>query len=176
MHVLTHSPDRIGFLPAGERKAATPRIADLLSVDDILLDLEVSCKDQLIEQVSRHMQRVHGVPHHSVAASLFHRERIASTALGEGVAIPHARVKELDRIRVAYARVKSPIRFDAPDGKPVSVVLVLLVPKQAAEEHLTILAEATQLLSDCRFREEVERCGQPPQIKRLLDNWPRATE
>lgn len=176
MHLLTDSPDRIGSLPTGKRKSATTRIAELLSADDILLDLEVSCKDQLIEQLSRHMQRVHGLPHHSVAASLFHRERIASTALGEGAAVPHARVKELDQIRVAYVRARLPICFDAPDGKPVSAALVLLVPKQATEEHLTILAEAAQMLSDRRFRERLDRCEHPLEVKRVFDSWPMAAK
>jgi len=176
MHLVTDGPTRAGTWPASKRKPATTRFADLLSAEDILIDLEVSCKDQLIEQVSRHMQRAHGLPHRSVALSLFHREQIGSTGLGGGFAIPHARVKELDRIRVAYARLKSPISFDAPDGKPVSAALVLLVPKQAAEEHLRILAEATQMLADRRFREQLERCKQPLEIKRLFDNWPSATK
>ena len=171
MQLLMDSPSRISSSPARNKRPATTRVAELLSPQDILLDLEVSCKDQLIEQISRHMQRVHGLPHHSVALSLFHRETIASTALGEGVAIPHARVKDLDRIRVAYARVRSPIPFDAPDGKAVVEALVLLVPKQATEEHLEILAEATQMFSDRRFREQLERCRQSLEIKRLFDNW-----
>src|SRR5215831_12878657 len=124
--LLMDSPARLGSSPASKKRSGSTRVAELLSAEDILLDLEVSCKDQLIEQVSRHMQRVHGLPHHSVALSLFHREKIGSTALGEGVAIPHARVKELDCIRVAYARPRSPIRFDAPDGKAVVEALVLL--------------------------------------------------
>jgi nitrogen PTS system EIIA component len=172
MQVLTDSRAPIDSLPARKKRRARTRVAELLSAEDILLDLEVSCKDQLIEQISRHMQRVHGLPHHSVAVSLFHREKIASTALGEGVAIPHARVNDLDRIRVAYARLRSPIPFDAPDGKAVVEALVLLVPKQATEEHLEILAEATQMLSDRRFREQLERCRQSLEIKRLFDNWP----
>ena len=175
MQLLLDSRARIDSLPARKKKLATTRIAELLSPEDILLDLEVSCKDQLIEQISRHMQRVHGLAHHTVALGLFHREQIASTALGEGVAIPHARVKDLERIRVAYARVRSPIPFDAPDGKAVIEALVLLVPKQATEEHLEILAEATQMLSDRRFREQLERCRRPMEVKRLFDSWPVAT-
>src|SRR4029077_12160149 len=90
----------------------------------------------------------------------------------EGVAIPHARVRNLDRIRVSYMRLKSPIPFDAPDGKPVSDILVLLVPKQATEEHIRILAEATKKLSDQRFREQLRRCKQSLEIKRLFDTGP----
>ncbi len=171
MQLLMDSPARVGSSPTRKTKPGTTRVAELLSPEDILLDLEVSCKDQLIEQVSRHMQRVHGLSHHSVALSLFHREQIGSTGLGEGVAIPHARVKELDCIRVAYARLKSPIRFDAPDGKAVGEALVLLVPKQATEEHLEILGEATRMFSDRRFREQLECCKQSREIKRLFDNW-----
>jgi len=170
MQLLLDSPARVGPSPTRKARPGT-RLAELLSPEDILLDLEVSCKDQLIEQVSRHMQRVHGLSHHSVALSLFHRERIGSTGLGEGVAIPHARVKELDCIRVAYARLKSPICFDAPDDKAVVEALVLLVPKQATEEHLEILAEATRMFSDRRFRDQLERCKQSLEIKRLFDSW-----
>ena len=172
MQLLMDSPARVSSSPTRKKRPGATRVAELLSAEDVLLDLEVSCKDQLIEQISRHMQRVHGLPHHSVALSLFHREQIGSTALGEGVAIPHARVKELDCIRVAYARLKLPICFDAPDGGAVGEALVLLVPKQATQEHLEILAEATQMLSDRRFRERLERCKQPLEIKQLFDNWP----
>jgi PTS system nitrogen regulatory IIA component len=157
--------------PAGEKEPAVKRIADLLLPDDILLDLDVSSKSQLIDEIGRHMQRVHSMERESVVLSLSHREQIGSTGLGEGVAIPHARVKNLDRVQVAYMRLKSPIAFDSPDGKPVSDVLVLLVPKQATEEHLTILAEAAQMLSDRRSRDQLHRCSDPLQVKRLFEAW-----
>ena len=150
------------------------RIADLLLPEDILLDLQVSGKSQLIEEVGRHMEHAHAMPHESVALSLSHREQIGSTGLGQGVAIPHARVKDLDRILVAYARLKSPVPFDAPDGQPVTDILVLLVPKQATEEHLKILAEATQMLSDRRFREQLQLCRHPLEVKRLFELWPES--
>jgi nitrogen PTS system EIIA component len=148
------------------------KISDLLSPEDILLDLEVSSKAQLIAEIGRHMERAHAMPQESVALSLSHREQIESTGLGEGVAIPHARVKALDRIRVSYARPKSPIPFEAPDGKLVSDILVLLVPKQPTEEHVRILAEATKKLSDRRFRKQLRRCNQSLEVKRLFDTWP----
>jgi nitrogen PTS system EIIA component len=161
--------------PAGEREPAVKRIADLLLPEDILLDLDVSSKGQLIDAIGRHMQQVHAMAHESVVLSLAHREQIGSTGLGEGVAIPHARVKNLDHVQVAYARLKLPIPFDSPDGKPVSDVLVLLVPKQATEEHLAILAEAAQVLSDRRFRERLHLCSNPLQVKRLFETWSKAS-
>ena len=158
--------------PPAEKEPAVKRIADLLLPDDILLDVDVSSKSQLIDEIGRHMQRAHAMAPESVALSLSHREQIGSTGLGEGVALPHARVKNLDRVQVAYMRLKSPIPFDSPDGKPVSDVLVLLVPKQATEEHLTILAEAAQMLSDRRFRWRLHLCKHPPEVKRLFEAWP----
>jgi len=85
------------------------KIADLLLPEDILLDLEVSSKGQLIAEIGGHMERAHAMPQESVTLSLSHREQIGSTGLGEGVAIPHARVKNLDRIRVSrFASVRTP--------------------------------------------------------------------
>jgi PTS system nitrogen regulatory IIA component len=156
---------------AGEQEPAVNRIADLLLLEDILLDLDVSSKSQLIDEIGRHMQRVHAMAPESVVLSLSHREQIGSTGLGEGVAIPHARVSSLDHVQVAYIRPKLPIPFDSPDGKPVSDILVLLVPKQATEEHLTILAEAAQMLSDRHFREHLRLCSRPLQVKRLFEAW-----
>jgi PTS system nitrogen regulatory IIA component len=160
--------------PAGKGAPTANIIATLLLPEDILLNMVVASKSGLIEEIGRHMESVHGMPHESVAISLSHRERIGSTGLGEGVAIPHARVKGLERIRPVYMRLKSPIPFDAPDGKPVSDVLVLLVPKQATEEHLKILAEAAQMFSDRRFRERLHRCASPVEVKRLFEAWPGA--
>jgi PTS system nitrogen regulatory IIA component len=154
--------DRVNTPPAVQS------IGDLLPLEDILVDLDVSGKSELIDEIGRHMERTHALPHQSVALSLKHREQIGSTGLGQGVAIPHCRVKDLGQIHVAYVRPRSPIPFDSPDGKPVSDVLVLLVPKQAAEEHLIILAEATRLLSDRRFREKLRLCASPGDVKRLF--------
>lgn len=147
-------------------------IADLISPEDILLDVSVSGKSKLFEEVGRHMERRHSMRQAWVTAGLCRREQVGSTGLGDGVAIPHARVKNLDRIQVAYLRLEAPIPFDSPDGKPVSDILVLLVPTQAAEEHLTILADATRMFSARSFRERLQHCGNPLQVKRLFVAWP----
>jgi len=158
----------------GKKESTLKNIAALLSTGDILLDMDVASKSQLIDEIGRHMERAHTLPQQSVARSLSFREQIGSTGLGQGVAIPHARIKDLDRILVGYVRLKSPISFEAPDGKPVSDILVLLVPMQATEEHLRILAEATQMLSDQRFLERLHLCTGPREVKRLLGAWSKA--
>lgn len=112
------------------------------------------------------------MPQAWVVLSLSRREEVGSTGLGEGVAIPHARIKDLDRIQVAYFRLAAPIPFASPDGLPVSDILVLLVPKQATEEHLSILAEATRLFSEPRFRRQLHGCEQASAVRQLFASWP----
>jgi PTS system nitrogen regulatory IIA component len=146
-------------------------VARLLLPQDILLDVDVANKPQLFEEIGRHMERAHAMPQEWVVTSLDRREKAGSTGLGEGVAIPHARVKELERIQAAYFRLKSPIFFNAPDNKPVSDILVLLVPQQAAEEHLTILADAARMFSSPRFRDELHACHDPLEVKQLFTNF-----
>jgi PTS system nitrogen regulatory IIA component len=148
-------------------------IADLLQTEDIVLDLDVATKSQLFEEIGRHMEGRHGMPQAWVVLSLSRREEVGSTGLGEGVAIPHARIKDLNQIRIAYFRLASPIPFASPDGKPVSDILVLLVPKQATEEHLSILADATRMFSDSRFREHLHLCAQSLAVQQLFATWPQ---
>lgn len=143
-------------------------VARYLLAQDVCLDLDVASKRQLFHAVGQHMQREHGLSPDDVVLSLSRREQAGSTGLGEGVAIPHARLERLDRIFALYARLKSPIPFDAPDGRPVTDILVLLVPRPAAEEHLAILADAMQLLSDRRFRKRLHASTDPRETIELF--------
>ena len=145
-------------------------IARHLWPEDILLDIEVAGKDQLLDEIGWHMEREHALSREWVVAGLARREQLGSTALGEGVAIPHARVDDLKRIQLAYLRLRSPIPYDAPDGRPVSDILVLLVPKRATEEHLRILADTTQLFADRQFREHLHACRHALEVKALFES------
>lgn len=145
-------------------------IAKYLWPEDILLDIEVASKGQLIDEIGLHMEREHSMPRASVATGLSRREQAGSTGLGEGIAIPHARVEDLSRIQLAYLRLKNPIPYDAPDGRPVSDVLVILVPKRATEEHLQILAEVSQIFADRQFREHLHSCRHALEVKSLFES------
>jgi PTS system nitrogen regulatory IIA component len=151
-------------------------IGELLWEDDVLLEVSAKSKRALMDVVGHHMEAVHAISHPRVARGLEQREKIGSTAIGFGVAIPHARIMELDRIQVAYLRLKSPIPFDAPDGIAVSDIFVLLVPKQATQEHLLLLAEVSQLFAERRFREALHRCASPQQVKKLFTTWASSTQ
>src|SRR3990170_875497 len=108
-------------------------VAKLLPPANIVLDLEVSSKKRMFEQVGLLFENNQGVARSLVFESLFARERLGSTGLGQSVAIPHGRIKGLRDPVGAFVRLRTPIPFDAPDGKPVTLVFVLLVPEQATE-------------------------------------------
>jgi PTS system nitrogen regulatory IIA component len=146
-------------------------LTNLLSSEDICLDMDVSNKLELFDLIGRHMERLYALPQEWVARSLVRREQAGSTGLGEGFAIPHARVKELDRMRIAYLRLRKPISYGSADDKPVSDILVLLAPSQAHEEHLKILADATRLFSSRRFRARLDKCVNPTEVKHLLEGY-----
>ena len=156
------------------RKAAKlSTLASYLYPENICLDVAVSNKLELFDAIGRHMEREHALHREWVARSLSRREQVGSTGLGKGVAIPHARLNNLERMQIAYMRLKSPIPFDAPDGNPVIDILVLLAPSQADEEHLSILADATQLFSDRRFRVSLHQCCNAGEVKRLFESRSR---
>jgi len=149
-------------------------LAEMLLPRDILLEVKAPGKFELLEQIGQHMEWVHGVSRDLVLRSLLHREHIGSTAMGQGVAIPHARIDNMDQIRIAYLHLGAAIDFDAPDGKPVEDVFVILVPKAASEVHLRILGEASQMFSDAQFREQLHRCTHPADVKLLFDTRGRS--
>ena len=99
------------------------------------------------------------------------REDLGSTALGAGVAIPHGRVKGLKDPVAALVRLNAPIDFAAPDGLPVSVLIFLLVPEKATQQHLEILSSIAQLLSDPDLRSKISAENDPEKVCQLLQEW-----
>ena len=128
-------------------------IAAILRPADVLLGVDASTKERALEHIARFIEQRHGFPAASVHARLSEREKIGSTGLGFGIAIPHARIRGLLRPIAAFVRTKLALPFDAPDDKPVSDMLVLLVPQEVADEHLQLLATAALMFSNRGFRE-----------------------
>ena len=129
--------------------------AKLLAPENVRVDLEVSSKKRLFEQVGLLFENNHGIGRTLVYDSLFAREKLGSTGLGQGVAIPHGRIKGIPEAIGAFVRTRTPIPFDAPDGRPVNQVFVLLVPEHATEQHLELLSELAQMFSERAFRERL---------------------
>ena len=123
------------------------QIAALLSPERILLDLDATSKARLFDAVGAAFAAEGGLDAGAIAASLSAREKLGSTGLGQGIAIPHGRIKGLKQARGAFVRLRQAVAFDAPDGKPVSQVFVLLVPEQATDLHLQLLSELAQMFS-----------------------------
>lgn len=146
-------------------------VAAILSRSDILLDLDVPTKGRALENISRFIAARHGLVGDEVYASLFEREDVGSTALGQGFAIPHARVPGLSQPIAAFVRTEIPIAFDAPDGKPVSDMLVILVPHQATEAHLSLLAGAAAMFYDVPFRERLRACADAGAVHAAFAQW-----
>jgi PTS system nitrogen regulatory IIA component len=147
------------------------RLASLLPTANVLLDLQVSSKKRLFEQVGILFENNHGISRGLVFDSLFARERLGSTGLGEGVAIPHGRIKGLKDTFGAFVRLAQAVPFDAPDGKPVSLAFVLLVPEHATERHLEILSELAQMFSDRGMREALAAAPDAPALHQLIAAW-----
>lgn len=123
-------------------------LAALLNPSHLLLGLDVSSKKRLFEEVGFLFERTTKLNRSIVTDSLFARERLGSTALGYGVAIPHGRIKGLKEPQVAVLQLKAPIGFDAADGLPVDLLFVLLVPENATQKHLDLLAQIAEILGD----------------------------
>jgi PTS system nitrogen regulatory IIA component len=112
-----------------------------------------------------------GINASAVIEFLNTREDLGSTALGAGVAIPHGRVKGLKQPSAAFMRLKEPIEFSAPDGEPVSILIFLLVPEKATQQHLEILSSIAQLLSDADAREFLSSSNDPIKVCERLQQW-----
>jgi len=146
-------------------------IASLLPAANVLVDLQVSSKKRLFEQAGLLFENQHGIGRSQVFDSLFARERLGSTGLGQGVAIPHGRIKGLKDSLCAFMRLAQPVPFDAPDGEPVNLVFVLLVPEQATEKHLQMLSELAQMFSDKALREAMSRAADARALHGLITAW-----
>jgi PTS system nitrogen regulatory IIA component len=146
-------------------------ISRLLPAKNILLDLPASSKKRAFEQAGLLFENNQGVARAKVFDSLFARERLGSTGLGQGVAIPHGRLKGLKEAIAAFVRVAEPVPFDAPDGQPVSLMIFLLVPEQASQQHLDLLSELAQMLSDKVFRQSLLNAPTPDDVHAALVAW-----
>jgi PTS system nitrogen regulatory IIA component len=146
-------------------------VSTLLPAANVLLDLQVSSKKRLFEQVGLLFENHHGIARSVVYDSLFARERLGSTGLGQGIAIPHGRIKGLKEALGAFVRMAQPVPFDAPDGAPVSIAFVLLVPEQATDKHLQILSELAQMFSDRALREALAAAPDAARLVEIVSNW-----
>lgn len=146
-------------------------ISKLLPPSLVVMDLEVGSKKRLFEQIGLMFENEKRVAMATVFDSLFAREKLGSTGLGYGVAIPHGRIKGLRETCCAFIRTASGVPFESPDGEPVRLVFSMLVPAQATEQHLQMLSELAQMFSDPAFRDALMAAADAASAHRLLIEW-----
>jgi PTS system nitrogen regulatory IIA component len=147
------------------------RLASILPAAQVLVGVEATSKKRAFEEAGLLFESQHGLARALVSDSLFARERLGSTGLGHGVAIPHGRIKGLKAPMAAVLQLQAPIGFDAPDAQPVNLLIFLLVPEAATQKHLEILSEIAELLSDAALRERLKAAVSAQALHDLIEHW-----
>jgi len=144
-------------------------ISDLLSPERIRLDVQCSSKKRLLELISEELARNSDeFSKREIFESLCARERMGSTGLGKGVAIPHGRVKGSRHVQASFIRLKKPVPFDAVDGAPVDLLFCLAVPEDCGEDHLRLLAQVAELFSDPDVLRELREAENSARMLQVL--------
>lgn len=147
------------------------RLASILPAAQVLVQVNATSKKRAFEEVGLLFENLHGFNRALITDSLFARERLGSTGLGHGVAIPHGRIKGLKAPMAAVLQLAQPIGFDAPDEQPVNLLIFLLVPEAATQKHLEILSEIAELLSDAKLRTQLSAPQSAESLHGLIANW-----
>lgn len=147
-------------------------VAGLLTVDDILLDVDAFNSEGVLHNVARLLAARHALSELHIFDSLKTREELGSTGLGQGVAIPHARLVDCTTEACVLVRTRAAVEFGAPDGKPVNLFLGLIVPRHATDRHLQLLATAANMFGDQHFRHKLRACHEAAAARDLVAAWP----
>ena len=147
-------------------------LANLLTAKRIACGAQVASKKRALELVSQLLADVHEAPSQTeIFDSLLARERLGTTGLGYGVALPHGRLAAVPRARGALVKLAHGIDYDAIDKQPVDLLFALVVPKEATEEHLQILAQLAEMLHDPRLRERLRHASNADELQNALSDW-----
>lgn len=143
-------------------------LSDLISADDVIAKLKASSKKQVLQEMAVHGARLTKLPERAVLDGLLERERLGSTGVGHGVAIPHAKFANLDRLYGLFARLETAIDFESIDDQPVDLVFVLLAPEDAGAEHLKALARVSRLFRNADICAKLRASSDPAALYALL--------
>jgi len=146
-------------------------LAKILPKNNVVLDIDVSSKKRAFEQAGLLFENNCGIARSTVSDNLFARERMGSTGLGHGVAVPHGRIKGLRVPMAAFMRLSTPIPFESPDGRAVNLLVFLLIPDNVTQQHLEILSEIAEMFSDASFRKILTDESDAAVIHQLISSW-----
>jgi PTS system nitrogen regulatory IIA component len=130
-------------------------IVDLISTESVVANLHATSKKQALQDLARRAAEIAGLQERAVFDVLIERERLGTTGVGNGIAIPHGKLSNLDRLYGLFARLERPVDFNAIDEKPVDLIFLLLAPETAGADHLKALARVSRLLRDASICEKL---------------------
>ena len=147
------------------------QLNDILSEDRIACDVDAHSKKRALEQLSQLLSNDQQyLSPADIFESLISRERLGSTGIGYGVAIPHGRIKNSEHTSAAFIKLKSAIDFDAIDENPVDLLFALVVPQDSTEDHLQTLAALANMFSDTKLREQLREAKSPEAMLKLIQD------
>ena len=145
-------------------------ISALLSPQTIFLDTEISSKKKLLELIANIVADKTQLSESSIYNSLLSRERLGSTGLGQGFAVPHARLNDLDKTLGCFFRLKDAVNFEAPDNRPVDLVFTIIIPEEATEEHLMILSSLARIFSRPEVCDAIRNAASKDEIAEIIQS------
>lgn len=148
------------------------QIADLLSPEGVLPSLKVKDKKQLLQQLADKSSQLTQVTNRRIVETLTERERLGTTGVGQGIAIPHGRLGDIKKIVGVFAKLKSPIEYDAVDNQPVDLVFMLLAPEGSGADHLKALARVSRLLRNQVACEKLRKASSSEALYAILTEPP----
>ncbi len=143
-------------------------IDDLITPEGVVASLRVSSKKQALQELSKRAAELTGQQERAIFEVLIERERLGTTGVGNGIAIPHGKLAGLDRLHGLFARLQTPVDFDAIDDQPVDLVCLLMAPETAGADHLKALARVSRLLRDRTVCDKIRGSDNPEAIYALL--------
>jgi PTS system nitrogen regulatory IIA component len=143
-------------------------ISDLILPESVVANLRVTSKKQALQELAKKAAELTGQPERALFEVLMERERLGTTGVGHGIGIPHGKLPELDRLYGLFARLETPIDFDAIDEHPVDLIFVLLAPETAGADHLKALARVSRLFRDRSVCEKLRGTDSAEAIYALL--------
>jgi len=143
-------------------------ISALLSPQRIFLDTEISSKKKLLELIANIVADQTRLSESSIYNNLLNRERLGSTGLGRGFAVPHARLENLDKTIGCLFRLTEPVNFEAPDNQPVDLVFTIVIPQEATEEHLLILSSLARIFSQTDVCDAIRGATSRDEIAQII--------
>jgi PTS system nitrogen regulatory IIA component len=143
-------------------------IADLLSPNAVVAHLKASNKKQVLQEIAEKAARLTGLPERRILETLVERERLGSTGMGQGIAIPHGRIQGITKMTGLFAQLDKPVDFDAMDDQPVDLVFLLMAPVGAGADHLKALARVSRLLRNQSVCEKLRAASDSAALYALL--------